>query len=263
MDRADVMGKARAPRHNAISAEARTDILDLIRGWQARARAVAPPQGTPILRTRGGLPGPAFFPEGYGLQSPTPNAPWPTIMVVGHNFGCRDYRNQIDACGREDDKPTWRNLSRLLSDGGVSIDSCFMTNWFVGLQPGDKQVGDFLARPDPRFEAECSGLLLDQMRALMPEIILLLGLEVVSRAHRILPALRPWASASNWTAVDSSALGPVARAVSIPDTDVSTNVVALLHPSFSPSNQRYRRTAFAVPKPEVEMIRYARGTIEG
>jgi hypothetical protein len=231
------------------------NILEVIRGWQIKARSIAPPQGTDILPARGGLPGPAFFPEGLGLQNPTGEAAWPNIMAVGHNFGCEDYRNEINASGREDDKATWRNLRRLLTDANVPFESCFMTNWFVGLQPGNKQVGEFLSRPDSRYERECSELLLEQIGTLKPNVILLLGLPVVGRAHRIMPTLRPWADAPKWSAVDSSSLGPVAHEVEIPGTGVRASVVALLHPSFSPSNQRCRRTVFRVEKPEVEMIR--------
>jgi hypothetical protein len=233
------------------------NLLDVIGGWQRRAKSIIPPEGSDVLPARGGLPGPAFFPEGFGLQNPTAEALWPHIMAVGHNFGCEDYRNEIDAAGREDDKATWRNLRRLLSDVDAPIESCFMTNWFVGLQPGDKQVGKFLSRPDSRYERECSELLLEQIRTLKPDVILLLGLPVVSRAHLIMPTLRPWANAPNWSAVDSSSLGPVAHGVEVPGTGSQANVVALLHPSFSPSNQRYRRGAFPVEKPEVEMIRSA------
>jgi uracil-DNA glycosylase len=182
---------------------------------------------------------------------------WPNIMAVGHNFGCEDYRNEINAAGRENDKATWRNLCGLLTDADVPIESCFMTNWFIGLQPVRKQVGEFLSRPDSRYERECSELLLEQIRALKPYVILLLGLPVVGRAHRIMPTLKPWANAPNWSGVDSSILGPVAHGVEIPGTEVKANVVALLHPSFSPSNQRHRRTVFPVKKPEVEMIRSA------
>jgi uracil-DNA glycosylase len=233
------------------------NVLRPICGWQIRAKNITPPEGTHILPARGGLSGPAFFPEGFGLQDPTAEALWPSIMAVGHNFGCEVYRNEINAAGREDDKATWRNLRGLLTDADVPIESCFMTNWFVGLQPGSKQVGQFLSRPDSRYERECSELLLEQMRTLKPHVILLLGLPVVGRAHRIMPALRPWADAQNWSVVDSSSLGSVAHEVEIPLTEVKTNVVALLHPSFSPSNQRHRRTVFAVKKPEVEMIRSA------
>jgi uracil-DNA glycosylase len=232
-------------------------ILELIRGWQIKAKSILPPEGTNIIASRGGLPGAAFFPEGYGLQNPTADAMWPDIMAVGHNFGCEDYRNEINAAGREDDKATWRNLSRLLADADVPVESCFMTNWFVGLQPGSKQVGEFLSHPDSRYERECSELLLEQIRALKPHVILLLGLPVVGRAHRIMPTLRPWANAPDWSVVDSSSLGSVTREVEIPGTDVKATIVPLLHPSFSPSNQRHRRSRFPVKKPEVEMIRSA------
>jgi hypothetical protein len=234
------------------------NVLEMVREWQKKAKSITPPEGTGILPARGGLPGPAFFPEGSGLQNPTADAVWPHIMAVGHNFGCEDYRNEINAAGREDDKPTWRNLRQLLVDAAeVPIESCFMTNWFVGLQPGNKQVGEFLSRADSRFERECGELLLDQIRTLKPGIILLLGLPVVGRAYRIMPILRPWADAPSWSVVDSSSLGPVAFGVEVHGTGVRANVVALLHPSFSPSNQRHRRSVFPVKKPEVEMIRRA------
>lgn len=233
------------------------NLIEIIREWQTAAKNIKPPQGTGIRPVRGGLRGPVFFPEGLGLQNPTADALWPNIMAVGHNFGCDAYRNDIEAAGREDDKSTWRNLSRLLAEADIQMEFCFMTNWFVGLQPGNKQLGEFLSRPDSRFEKECEELLLEQIRTLKPEVILLLGLPVVGRAHQIMPTLKPWADALNWVAVDSSSLGAVAYGVEISRTEIKTNVVALLHPSFSPSNQRHRRIAYPVEKPEVEMIRSA------
>lgn len=234
------------------------NILEVIREWQFRAKCISPTDGTNILPTRGRRPGPAFFPEGFGLQNPSADAAWPNVMAIGHNFGCDGYRNQIDAAGREDDKATWRNLRLLLADSAIPIESCFMTNWFVGLQPGNRQRGKFLLRPDSRFERECAELLLEEIRVLKPNFILLLGLEVVGCPYRIMPTVKPpWADAANWSAVDSSKLGPVALGVEILDTGVSANVVALLHPSFSPSNQRHRRAAFPVEKPEIAMIRSA------
>jgi hypothetical protein len=224
----------------------------------AEASRKPSPDNVDILPARGGLPGPAFFPEGLGLQNPAADAPWPKLMAIGHNFGCEQYRNEIDAAGREDDKATWRNLRNLLRDADVPIESCFMTNWFVGLQPGNKQVGDFLVRPAPRYEADCRQLLLEEIKTLKPEVILLLGLPVVGRAHEIMPALRPWASAKNWSAVDNSSIGPVADGTEIPGTGVRASVVPLLHPSFSPPNQRLRRSGvFSVEHPEVEMVKGA------
>jgi uracil-DNA glycosylase len=235
-------------------------LLDLTTKWQQQATRIAPPENTGISPARGGLSGPAFFPEGLGLQNPTAHAIWPELMAIGHNFGCEDYRKEIDAESREDNKPTWRNLRSLLCDAGVAIESCYMTNWFVGLQPGSAQVGTFLVRPDPRYEAECRHLLLKQIGGVLPRTILLLGLNVVSRAHEIMPRLEMWAGARNWALVDKSSIGPVAFNVEVPGAGVRANVVALLHPSFSPANQRHRRSAaFLGPIPEAEMIRRALG----
>ncbi|HEX7423409.1 MAG TPA: hypothetical protein VF311_05925 [Terriglobales bacterium] len=131
-----------------------------------------------------------------------------------------------------------------------------MTNWFVGLQPGNKQVGDFLVRPSPRYEADCHQLLLEQITTLKPEVILLLGLLCGREGARNMPALRPWAGVPNWSAVDS--VGPVAYDIEVDGTGVRVNVVALLHPSFSPPNQRLRRSGmFSVEKPGAEMVRRA------
>lgn len=232
------------------------EIIDAIRGWQTKAKSIAPPEGTDILPVRGGLPGPAFFPEGLGLQNSSSDA-WPCVMAIGHNFGCDNYRTEIDATGREDNKATWRNLRTLVTQAGVPIETCFMTNWFIGLQPGNKQVGEFHSRRDARFEQECRELLIEQICTLRPKLILLLGLPVVQRSFEIMPSLRPWSHCLNWSDIDTSSLGPVVHGTEVPGTGVSTTVVALLHPSFSGSNQRHRRTVFPVHNPEVEMIRKA------
>src|ERR1039458_3245930 len=125
-------------------------LVEAIAEWQLEALSIAPPTGTDRLPAVGGLPGPAFFPEGMGLSHPvTLNDHRPTIMAVGHNFGCVGYREEIGPAGREDDKATWRNLDALLLKAGSNPAQCFRTNWFIGLLPGGKQVGRFLLRSDP------------------------------------------------------------------------------------------------------------------
>ena len=119
----------------------------------------------------------------------------PTILAIGHNFGCEDYRREIGSAGREDDKATWRNLDSLLQMAGASPVQCFRTNWFIGLLPGSKQTGRFLKKPDPIDEQDCRLLLLKQIRALRPSVLLGLGPEVASRAYQIIPALTPWKGA--------------------------------------------------------------------
>lgn len=69
--------RCRRRRH---AGRTRMNILEMIRGWQIRARSTTPPEGTDILPARGGLPGPAFFPEGFGLQNPPIRR-----IVAGHH----------------------------------------------------------------------------------------------------------------------------------------------------------------------------------
>ena|ERR1035441_1630680 len=123
-------------------------LLEAIAVWQHEALNIPPPSGTDRLPAVGGLPGPAFFPEGTGLSHPIPpDDRRPTIIAIGHNFGCASYREDIRSAGREDDKATWRNFDALLLKAGADPAQCFRTNWFIGLLPGAKQVGRFLSKP--------------------------------------------------------------------------------------------------------------------
>lgn len=201
--------------------------------WQEEALRILPPSGTDRLPAVGGLPGPAFFPEGFGLShAALGRNDLPTIIAVGHNFGCKEYRNEIQPAGREDDKATWRNLDALLLQAGSSPAQCFRTNWFIGLLPGSKQTGRFLRKPDYDYEQACLALLVKQIREIKPTAILLLGPEVACRAHSLIPSLTPWRGAARWADIDQSTIGHSARDVEVPAAGVRTNVVALLHPSF-------------------------------
>jgi hypothetical protein len=233
-------------------------LVEAIAEWQQEALSIQPPPGTGHLPAIGGLPGPAFFPEGYGLSHPIrPENARPTVMAIGHNFGCEIYRQEIGPAGREDDKATWRNLDRILRDAGCSPDQCFRTNWFVGLLPGDKQVGRFLLRSDPKYEQACRSLLFKQIQFFRPAVILLLGPEVASRAYQIIPALVPWRDAGRWTDIDRSSIGHSPRNVEVPAANLRTNVAALLHPSFGAANQRRRMKNMVEPATEAEIIRGA------
>jgi hypothetical protein len=134
--------------HSEISDDANTGLVYAISRLQQEALKIKPPSGTDRLPARGGLPGPAFFPEGLGLSEPSLHGGvFPTVMAIGHNFGGSDYRAEIEVAGREDDKATWRNLDSLLVRAGSRPELCYRTNWFVGLLPGKQQTGKFLLLP--------------------------------------------------------------------------------------------------------------------
>jgi uracil-DNA glycosylase len=231
-------------------------LLKSIARWQEEALAIAPPSGTDRLSAVGGLSGPAFFPEGFGLSHVAMGRnDHPTIIAIGHNFGCQEYRNEIQSAGREDGKATWRNLDALLLQAGSDPAQCFRTNWFVGLLPGSKQTGRFLRKPDYEYEQACLSLLVKQIREIKPTAILLLGTEVASRAHSLIPAVMSWRGAERWIDIDRSTIGHSARHVEVPAARVRTNVVALLHPSYGAANQGRRMKNMRGPMTEADIIR--------
>jgi Uracil DNA glycosylase superfamily len=230
--------------------------LEMVEQWQQEAVGIPPPVASDRVGAVGGLPGPAFYPEGRGIgESCFREGVTPTVMAIGHNFGCISYRKRIDPAGREDDQATWRNLDALLFQAGCSPAQCFRTNWFIGLLPGDKQTGRFLLKAEPEYEDACRFLLLKQIDAIRPRAILLLGPEVASRAYTLMPSLAPWRGAEKWADIDRSVIGHSQRDVEIAGSDHRANIAALLHPSFGVANQGRRMQNMPVPMTEVEIVR--------
>lgn len=62
-----------------------------------------------------------------------------------------------------------------MADADVPMESCFNDQLVRRLQPGNNQVGEFLWRPDSRYERECGELLMEEIRTLKPQVILLPG----------------------------------------------------------------------------------------
>jgi uracil-DNA glycosylase len=240
-------------------------LLEAIAMWQQEAVNIEPPSNSDRLRAVGGLPGPAFFPEGFGLSHDfDPQNGRPTLMAIGHNFGGETYRRNLEppGPGREDidGRRTWCKLDVLLrkvNHPNSRPSNCYRTNWFIGLLPGDKQNGAFLLKPDPIYENACRSLLIKQIRCLRPTAILLLGPEVARRAYQLFPALAPWRDAKDFAEIDRSSIGHSQRNVEIASANRRTNVVALLHPSQGAGNEARRMKNMTAPFAEAELIRAA------
>jgi uracil-DNA glycosylase len=235
-------------------------LLEEIASWQNEALSIRLPAGSPCKPAIGGLPGPAFFPEGYGLtESAMREGTVPTFMAIGHNFGCEDYRERLGPPPwREDNIPgTWRSLDRLLRQADASPDLCFRTNWFVGLRKGNENDGPFLSQDDESYEEACCLLLLKQIDRFRPKAILLLGPVVSKRAYRMSADLSGWSHPRKKmiTFADIDKRGHTAFAATIRNTEHKANVVALLHPSKSWLNQPNRMKRISAT--EADLIRAA------
>src|SRR5205823_522257 len=83
--------------------------------------------------------GTAFFPGGYGLwrrstESQLPEFPVERTMVLGQDFDSEaGYLRTLLRDGPESNA-TWRNLLPFLHEVGISPETCFFTNLFMGLR---------------------------------------------------------------------------------------------------------------------------------
>jgi uracil-DNA glycosylase len=236
------------------------NLLEKIALWQTEARRISLPAGSPCKSAIGGLPGPAFFPEGYGLtETAMREGITPTFMAIGHNFGCETYRKSLGPPpGREDNiAGTWRSLDRLLRQADADPDLCFRSNWFVGLREGNENDGPFLTKDDELYEEACCLLLLKQIQHFRPKAILLLGPVVAKRAHRMSSDLKGWSYPLKKmiTFADIDKIGHTVRTATIRNLEFKANVVALLHPSKGWLNQPTRLKRISAT--EADLIRDA------
>jgi hypothetical protein len=100
------------------------------------------------------LPGIAFFPGGTGLWmadfvTRTLGFPVGGILIAGQDFDSEAaYQNTLNLmrqgpCDpRERNPATWGRLLSFLDRCGIAPESCFFTNFFMGLREGHKAIGD-------------------------------------------------------------------------------------------------------------------------
>lgn len=225
-------------------------LLNRISKWQKRACSIAPPRASNLSRPRSvfkgrAYPGVAFFPVGCGLACPQDPPQRLSIVVVGQDWGSAAYLKSFAAAlPQEEASPTLAGTRRLIRDAGECWDSCFLTNWFYGIRPGNLNDGEFpfgsaTALDRKRYEADCINLLRDQLLFLRPVAVLLLGLEVAKRAHKLLEVPRHWADAVSYSALDRGA-GAFSLNVKILESSLTTNVCVATHASRYPVNDRHR-----------------------
>jgi uracil-DNA glycosylase len=209
----------------------------------ARVEQVAPyPAG--VLPFPGRIDGTAFFPGGAGLWQTGPDLPaMPTgeVMVLGHNFDTlKGFRRSLSHHGENLRGPTWRNLLTLLRDAGVSPESCFFTNVYMGLIDGPSAVGNFPGATDAAFVSRCQLFLAEQIAIMQPRVILTLGKEVVSVLAALSSDLMLWRNVRGLPALDQSGTALICP-VKFMGVSHTTAVVALTHPALRHLNINRRR----------------------
>jgi uracil-DNA glycosylase len=151
---------------------------------------------------------------------------------------------------------TWGRLLQFLARCGIAPEACFFTNFFMGVREGNEAVGVFPGAADTAFEERCRQFVRVQLETQQPRLVLTLGMQVPSRLAPLAQQLSRWQDVESSASLD--AVGPVVHNVDFPGVRSTCSVVALVHPSFRPSNVGRRRYGgFQGDDAEVEMVREA------
>lgn len=200
-----------------------------------------------VIRISRHIPGTAFFPGGAGLWNTQPDKPLPPmpvggVMVVGHNFDSEvGFERSFNHAEENLKGTTWRNLLAFLKQVEISPKCCFFTNAYVGLQSGDRAMGPFPGKRDPKFVCWCQDFLLEQIKLMQPRLILSLGIHVPSFLASLSPELGcVWSGVRQFATLDEQEVALV-----YPSTFEGvlrpTAVVALTHPAYRHVNVKFRR----------------------
>jgi hypothetical protein len=185
------------------------------------------------------------------------------VMKIGQDFDSEaNYHSILNLmrqgpCDPRTRNPaTWGRLLQFLGKCGIAPEACFFTNFFMGLRQGDQGVGVFPGAADRGFEERCRGFMGVQLNTQQPRLVLTLGMQVPSRLAPLAQQLSQWQGVESSTRLDAA--GPVAHNVEFPAVRSTCSVVALVHPSFRPSNVGRRRYGrFQGDEAEVAMVREA------
>lgn len=234
-----------------------------------KMKAVEPyPSG--VVPLRGRIPGLAFFPGGYGLwgkgihQDP-PFFPVGGVMVIAHNFDCETgFNRSLEAKSERATSPTWGPLTKVLIEAGISLESCFFTNAYMGLKAGDKPQGVFPGSWDHQFVERCASFLLQQIQEQRPKLILVLGLQSIPVLASMSPDLEAWRRVDSLDALyrlDRQGKSPIAS-IRFTEVEHAVRIVLLIHPCNRHMNAKGRfYQAVEGPGAEVALLQDLLGTM--
>jgi uracil-DNA glycosylase family 4 len=122
--------------------------------------------------------GVGFFPGCSGLFSEFTNDPRKRVMILGQDFGTKDYYEGLGKEGEIDTSVTCRQLGVLLADLGIKKEDCFLTNIFMGLRTQGKMIGPSApanASSDNPFLIASKVFLREQIEIVRPDLVIVLG----------------------------------------------------------------------------------------
>ena len=191
--------------------------------------------------------GTGFFPVYNGLWYSTPKSKRPDfpkggIMVLGHDFGTKDYTNKKrEKTGENLEGATWRNIRKVFKEAKIRQQDCFFTNSYMGLRKEGKMTGRHPSASEEEFVQQCQSFLKQQIAKQQPKLIITLGLYVPPFLAKLAQkGMKKWLSVKGVEDINNKNARHKKIRFSDPANTEST-VVALLHPSMRSSNLKWRR----------------------
>jgi hypothetical protein len=189
--------------------------------------------------------GRAFFPGGYGLfEGVTQSFPVHPIMLVGQDFGTREYWNDVGIAS-ESNQGTWSGLAGMLARARIDPCACFFTNVLLGVRVEGRIDGPSPGLAFEPYVEACANYLVEQIRVVRPSVVVALGKIpsiLLSRQFGLTSALGPPspndARNPSWHAIDA-AIEPFHPSSSSPG-GVAFAFATSVHPDRYRINVRHR-----------------------
>jgi uracil-DNA glycosylase len=162
-------------------------------------------------------------------------------MILGHDFHSEvGYAASIERGRESENQPTWRNLLKVLRAADIRLESCFFTNFYMGLRKGEATTGVFPGAKNESFRNHCSQFMIEQLNVMRPSLIVTLGKYVPALIAALSTELKGWRDSKGFIQIDNA--GPLRSHCRFDGlSNFNTTVVALTHPSMRDASIRYRR----------------------
>ncbi|MCX7145952.1 MAG: uracil-DNA glycosylase family protein [Sulfuritalea sp.] len=171
---------------------------------------------------------PGFFPGAGGFFHGVSNTT-KRFLFFGTDFGPRAYQRDLRSTGGEPESvATLRQLRTIVSQAGIPLSDCFLTNAVLCVRRGDSATDAFpIWRQYPEYMVACASWHRRQIAEQKPVAVVLMGRPHLNHFGRLLfPEL-----AQHWARLKTmkSVYDQGKEVFSLAD---GTNVLLLLHPSF-------------------------------
>ncbi len=190
-----------------------------------------------------GISGVGFFPGARGLWNDNDetlsNKP---VMILGHDFGAKkDYSRSVENRQENMQALTWKNLQIMLDDYNIDKADCFFTNCIMGIRiDGISAIGESPAFRNEEFLHDCKELLIKQINAQRPKLILSLGLHTIKFISTLLPNSSELSKVKSFKKLDHIGLAAIPKIEFEEIPNYTTNLVFITHPTYRHLNIGHR-----------------------